>query len=172
MANLGYVFDSNDVPERADFTPVQAGTYTAMITDSEMKQTSKGGDMLVLEVTIQGGEFDGRKVFERLNIKNDNQQAVDIAFQTLGQICKAVGKPVIKDSTELHNKKMSIDVVVDPAKPYMKDGVQQPGSPQNRVRKYAQVGGDTANTNKVTSSESSGSAAASSDSLPPWKRGK
>lgn len=175
MANLGMVVNVDEIPERDDFTPVPPGTYTAIITESEMKATNSGGEMLVL--TVELPDVNNRKIFERLNLKNNNETAVKIAFQTLGEIIKAVGKTTIKDSDELHGKRMTIDVVVDPAKPYMKDGVQQPGSPQNRIKKYS-VYGTAANSGVAqtapanTSQSAPAGAAASSDALPPWKRGK
>lgn len=173
MANLGIVVNADEIPERNDFTPVPPGTYTAIITESEMKATSSGGEMLVL--TVELPDQNNRKIFERLNLKNDNETAVKIAFQTLGEIIRAVGKNTIKDSEELHNKRMTIDVVVEPAKPYMKDGVQQPGSPQNRIKKYSVYGANNGTTGNVTSIQSAtaqptAAPAASSDALPPWKR--
>lgn len=173
MANLGMVVNVDEIPERDDFTPVPPGTYTAIITESEMKATSSGGEMLVL--TVELPDVNNRKIFERLNLKNNNETAVKIAFQTLGEIIKAVGKTTIKDSDELHGKRMTIDVVVDPAKPYMKDGVQQPGSPQNRIKKYSVFGTQGAVQTQPaanTSQSAPAGAAASSDALPPWKRGK
>lgn len=165
MANLGMLVDVNDIPEREAFEPVPPGDYTAMITESEMKATKDNlGEMLVLTVELQDGNGGSRKLFERLNLKNKNETAVKIAFQTLGEIIKAVGKTSIKDSEELHNKRLTVTVVVDPAKPYMKDGVQQPGSPQNRIKKYAPYGA-LDNTAGVAQA-----APASGDNLPPWKR--
>lgn len=176
MANLGIVVNADEIPERNDFTPVPPGTYTAIITESEMKATSSGGEMLVLSVELP--DQNNRKIFERLNLKNDNETAVKIAFQTLGEIIRAVGKNTIKDSEELHNKRMTIDVVVEPAKPYMKDGVQQPGSPQNRIKKYSVFGSvsnvtqmpNQAQQTQSATAQPTAATAASSDALPPWKR--
>lgn len=169
MANLGMVVNVDEIPEREDFTPVPPGVYTAIITDSEMKPTSKGGEMLVLTIELVDNN---RKIFERLNLKNDNETAVKIAFQTLGEIIKAVGKTTIKDSNELHNKRISVEVVVDPAKPYMKDGVQQPGSAQNRIKRYAPHGTVQSVSTTPAAANTEAAPAASTDSLPPWKRSK
>lgn len=178
MAKLEGIFNAADVPERNDFTPIPPGAYTAMIVASELKDTNKGGQMIVLELDIQDGENAGRKLFERLNIKNDNPKAVDIAFRTLGEIVKAVGKTTIKDTEELHNKRITVNVKVEPAKPYTKDGVEHPGQPQNSITRFLPYGGaanpqigasqagTTAKPNVVAAEE------ASQDSLPPWKRNK
>lgn len=165
MAKLENTFDANTVPEREEFTPVPPGTYTGMIVASELKDTKAGGQMIVLEIDIQDGDSAGRKLFERLNIKNDNQKAVDIAFRTLGEIVKAVGKTTIKDTEELHNKRFSMEVRVSPAKPYVdKDGNNQPGSPQNEIKKFLPVSGSVSTPNAVESKPQKAD--------PPWKKAK
>jgi hypothetical protein len=178
MAKLEGVFNSEDVPAREEFTPIPPGAYTAMIVASELKDTQKGGQMIVLELDIQGGENAGRKLFERLNIKNDNPKAVDIAFRTLGEIVKAVGKTTIKDTEELHNKRMTINVKVSPAKPYTKDGVEHPGQPQNEITRFLPyAAGATPVTTQTVSADSPSkpnviTPVEAQDSLPPWKRKK
>ncbi|MCK5603809.1 DUF669 domain-containing protein [Candidatus Pacearchaeota archaeon] len=144
MAKLDGIFDASTVPERDEFTPVPPGTYTAMVVASEIKTTSKGGQMIVLELDIQGGEHAERKLFERLNIKNDNDKAVSIAYRVLAEIVKAVGKGSIKDTEELHNIRLLIDVRVDPPKGY-KDkntGEMKEGKPQNSIKKFMPYSAD------------------------------
>lgn len=183
MAKLEGEFNVNDVPEREEFTPVPPGSYTAMIVESEIKTTNAGGEMIVLEIDIQEGEHAGRKIFERLNIKNENQKAVDIAYRTLAEIGKALGKTTIKDTQELHNKRLTINVKVDPAKPYVKDGVTHPGSPQNSVTRYlpfvsgAQMMTQTVSTSSqssapINTTQPSGVQEQAAASVPPWKRKK
>ncbi|MBC3540639.1 DUF669 domain-containing protein [Rufibacter sediminis] len=128
MANLGSQINVADIPERDEFQPLPAGKYTMMIVNSEMKETSTGGEMLVLEMDVQDGEYKGRKIFERLNLKNANTTAVDIAFRALGELCRAIGKAKVSDSVELHNKRFIADVAVTPPK-----GEYGPG---NRIKKY------------------------------------
>lgn len=174
MAKLDSVFNSEDVPAREEFTPVPPGTYTAMVVASELKDTKKGGQMIVLELDIMDGEHAGRKLFERLNIKNDNAKAVDIAFRTLGEIVKAVGKTTIKDTDELHNKRLAIEVRVDPPQPYIdKDGKEQPGSAQNSIKKFLPVSGAVSTPKAATQSPSVAATVeskAGDNSVPPWKR--
>lgn len=170
MADLGMTFNVNDAPERDDFSPVPPGQYVGMVVASDKKQTSSGGEMFVLEIDIQGGEYAGRKIFENLNIVNNNQKAVDIAFRILGEIGKAVGKASLKNTTELHNKRFLMDVVVEPAKPYIKDGVEHPGKPKNKVKKYLPVNGAT--SGETATPASIVAEGKSADSTPPWKRGK
>ena len=179
MAKLDGVFNANDVPERDDFTPVPPGMYTAMVVASELKDTKAGGQMIVLELDIQEGEHSGRKLFERLNIKNDNPKTVDIAFRALGEIVKSVGKTTIKDTEELHNKRIYVEVRVEPAKPYVdREGKEQTGSPQNSIKKYLPYTPTTKSSSsngveaspKAASSSSATVESSSDKATPPWKR--
>lgn len=169
MAKLNETFDVAGVPEREEYTPVPPGTYTAIIVASEKKETKAGGEMIVFELEIQGGEENGSKLFERLNIVNSNQKAVDIAFRTLAEIVKAVGKTTIKDTEELHNKRMYVEVRVDPPTPYTKDGVDYPGKPQNSIKKFLPVKGGTVASKEVVEKAQEGKLTEQS-STPPWKR--
>lgn len=114
MADLNG-FDANTV-EPASFDVIPAGSYEAVITESEMKPTTTGGEMLVLSLQILNGEHQNRKVWDRLNLKNKNDTAVQIAKGTLSSICRAVGVMTPKDSSELHNKPMLIKLGIQPAK--------------------------------------------------------
>ncbi len=174
MAKLGEVFNVSDVPERTDFTPVPPGQYVGMVTSSELKDTKSGGQMIVLEIDIQDGDHSGRKLFERLNIKNSNETAVTIAYQSLAELIKALGKDKIKDTEELHNKRFLINVAVDPPNPYVdKDGNSQPGSAQNSIKKFLPYGAATpvsapSGTVQTPKPVESGSDKAA----PPWARKK
>lgn len=97
-------FNANQVKPNVAMEPVPSGNYLVMITKSEGKPTKSGsGSYLELEMTIQEGEFKGRKLFDRLNLFNPSQQAVDIAQATLSAVCHVTGKLNISDSSELHN---------------------------------------------------------------------
>ena len=110
-------FDSNKIEPVGSFEPVPVGDYIAVISASEKKANSKGtGEFLQLTYTIVDGEFKGRKIFDRLNIRNDNTQAQEIAQRTLSAICHIVNVPHPKMSEELHDKPMMITVAIRPAK--------------------------------------------------------
>ena len=65
-------FNKEDVGEATEFTLVPAGQYTAQITNHEWKETKKGGHLLALTLEITGPSHEGRKVFDNLNLDNDN----------------------------------------------------------------------------------------------------
>lgn len=171
MAKLDEVFNTAEVLEREESTPVPPGVYNAMIVASEIKTTQKGGQMIVLELDIQDGDHAGRKLFERLNIKNDNQKAVDIAFRTLAEIAKALGKTTVKDTEELHNKRLHVEVRVEPPTPYTdKDGKQQEGKPQNSIKKFLPISGAVSSAKSPPAETGKQEAPSGQASVPPWKR--
>jgi hypothetical protein len=105
-------FDANTVDPAVGFVPIPEGDYLAAIVASETKPTKAGtGSYLELTIEVLEGEFKGRKLWSRLNLDNPNQQAVDIARAELSAICRAVGVLTPADSSELHDKPLSIQVV-------------------------------------------------------------
>ena len=112
MANL-QGFNAEEVQPNQGFEAIPAGEYEACIVNSEMKQTKDGtGEYLNLEVQIISGEYQNRRLFEKLNLRNRNEQAVQIARGTLSAICRAVNVLTPNDSSELHMKPLRINVVV------------------------------------------------------------
>lgn len=113
MASLN--FNAETVEPQQSFEPIPEGRYTAMITDSEMKPTKSGaGAYLQLTFKVLEGEFTNRLVFTRLNLQNQNQTAVEIAYRQLSAICHAIGVIQVEDSQQLHGIPMQIKVVIRP----------------------------------------------------------
>ena len=102
-------FNEND--HHDEYQPVPEGNYRARIIDSEDKKTKKGdGEYLKLKLEILDGVHKGRHVFDNLNLKNPNQQAMNIAKATLGNIMRAVKVTTIIDTDMLHNLPLIIKV--------------------------------------------------------------
>jgi hypothetical protein len=98
-------FDANNVEPNAPRDPIPAGWYKMVITESLEKPTrAQTGSFLQMTVEIIEGDHAGRKAFERLNLNNPNQQAVEIAQRTLSSICRAVGVMTPRTSQDLHDK--------------------------------------------------------------------
>ena len=109
MATLN--FNANEVEPSKAFDPIPAGKYIAVITDSEMKETRAGtGRYPQLEFEITDGEYAGRKLWSRLNIENQNAEAVRLARADLSAICRAVNVLTPSDSIDLHNLPLVIKV--------------------------------------------------------------
>jgi len=129
MADLGNPFDANSVEPRESFDPLPAGEYQVHIVESEMKPTKAGnGRYLQLTLEVIDGEFMGRKVWDRLNLENPNQTAVDIAQRTLSQICRSCGEMNVRDSEQLHYRRMT-------AKLKLRAGTAE-HDPSNDVSRY------------------------------------
>ena len=110
MANLNG-FNANDVEPNSSFEPIPAGKYLAAIIASETKQTkSGGGSYLELTFSILDGEYKGRQLWSRLNLSNPNATAVKIARGDLSAICRAINVMQPKDSVDLHNLPLVINV--------------------------------------------------------------
>ncbi|MFM8213083.1 MAG: DUF669 domain-containing protein [Pirellula sp.] len=110
MADLNN-FNANQVEPTSDFEPIPSGKYLAVITESELKPTKAGsGSYLQLTFQIIDGEYKGRLLWSRLNLYNSNATAVKIAQSELSAICRAVGVLTPKDSVELHNLPLEINV--------------------------------------------------------------
>ena len=96
--------DASTVPEQQEFTALPEGQYIMIATSSEWKPTKAGtGEYLQFVHEVLDGPFKGRKVWARLNLKNPNQTAVDIAQRELAALCRAVGVIKPSNSAQLHN---------------------------------------------------------------------
>lgn len=132
MASLN--FDANVIQPDNSFDPIPAGWYNAVIDESEMKPTRDGsGAYLALRFNIIDGQYAGRKVFTRLNLRNQNPVAQDIAQKQLSTICHAVNVLQIQDSSQLHALplKIRVKVTTDPTGQY---------EPSNEISGYKPVG--------------------------------
>lgn len=154
-------FNADDKAYDADnFAPLPAGWYTAMIGKSEMKDSSKGGKFLKLEIDIVDGQFKGRKVFHNLNLVNANPQAVEIAKKDLASICRSVGILHPRDSSELHRKPLLIKLSIKPETDAFPAG--------NDVKGFEPLKKDSAPTAKPAETETKSTAA--DDTKKPWEK--
>lgn len=127
----GINFNAQDVAPQQAFENLAPGWYTAMIVESELKPTQAGTGSY-LEITIEvvaPQQFAGRKLWDRLNLNNPNEKAVEIAYQTLSAICHATGVIQVQDSQQLHNIPMDVKVG-------MSKVTEQYPEPRNEVKGY------------------------------------
>lgn len=106
MASLSNI-DMTDVQELGEgFRIVPPGEYQVYIEASEFKKTKKGdGEYLELVLVVADGDYEGAKIFVRLNLINPNQTTVDIAKSQLRALCEAiVNQPFVNDSAMLHSR--------------------------------------------------------------------
>ena len=97
--------------QKSPLEPIPAGKYQAVIVESELKMTKSGtGSYLELTFEIISGEFAKRRLWARLNIRNSNPKAVEIAQRDLSAICYAINVLHPQDSSELHDKPLTVTV--------------------------------------------------------------
>jgi hypothetical protein len=145
-------FDANAVEPQQSMEPLPAGWYKCVITESEEKPTkAQTGSYLQMTLEVIEGDYHGRKVFERLNLNNPNQTAVEIAQRTLSSICRAINVMTPRNSSDLHDKPVMVKIAVKPG-----DG--QYGA-SNDIKEYAHP-----------EKASAPAAASGGTSTPPWKR--
>lgn len=115
MAQLN--FDATQVaPDAGQLDAIPAGWYNAAMDQSEMKPTKDGsGAYLECRFNVLDGQYAGRKLFARLNLRNANPVAQEIAYKQLSAICHAVGVLNVQESSQLHNQPMKLKVSLRPA---------------------------------------------------------
>lgn len=115
----GYQFDFNmeDVPD-SQFDDLPPGTYKAMIIDAVLKDVKppKVGRYLELAFEVLDGDLAGRKFWERLNLDNPNQEAVNIAQRTSKSIAMAGGFFPARTSDDYLDKVMLVTITYKPSR--------------------------------------------------------
>lgn len=128
MAELGEVFNANEVKPNEGRDVLPAGEYAVVIVDSERKAAKSGnGDYVSLTLQVAKGAHQNRKLFDNLNLWNKNEKAKQIARGTLSAICRAVGVLTPKDTSELHNRLLIAKVTIER---------DEERGPQNRIDAY------------------------------------
>lgn len=106
-------FNAASVAPQQSFEPLPAGDYIAQITESSIKPTKSGtGMVLNLTWTILDGQYTNRKVFDRVNVANQNPEAERIGQSQLSAICHAIGVMNLQDSNQLHGRPCKIKLKV------------------------------------------------------------
>lgn len=115
MAKLtGLNLGSKEYENTSSFEPLPAGWYEAKIIASEVKETSTGGEMVVNTYRIEGGQYGGRQVFGRMNVRNNSEKAEKIGRQQLNGLLTAIGiKPEeFEDTDDLVGKDVQIKLKI------------------------------------------------------------
>jgi hypothetical protein len=135
MADLDEEFNPADVPEDDHtFEPIPAGDYQMQVIESDIKPTKAGtGEQLILTLEILDGPMAKRRIWDRLNIRNQNPDAQRIAQRSLADLCLALNISALRNTEELHFKPFVGKVTIK------QDKTGQYG-PQNVVR-YKSRGG-------------------------------
>jgi len=91
-------------PAKVQNDVIPKGEYRLVISGAEIKPTKAGdGLRLNLKLTVCGGQYGNRTLFEGLNIKNPNPTAQAMSEQMLKKICEAIGVLKLTDTAQLLN---------------------------------------------------------------------
>mgnify|MGYP000049952867 FL=1 len=152
-------FNALEIEPATSYEPIPADWYKAVITETEEKPTkAQTGSYLQLTIEVIEGQHQGRRVFERLNLKNPNSVAVEIAQRSLSSICRSIGVNNPQNSEELMDKPLMIKVAVKPA--------QGEYGASNEIKGYDAVGGATT----APAPAAVAATASAGASTPPWKK--
>lgn len=167
MAQLN--FDASSVAPQQAFQVLPAGVYATMIVESEIKPTKNGtGQMAVFTLQVVDGEHRGRKLFARINVRNQSPEAERIGQAQLSSLCHAAGVLQIVDTAQLHNRTVRAKVKV------RRDQTGQ-YEDQNEVTAFEAIGSQAAPMPMVTGAPPAAAPSApvtqpAAVSTPPWKR--
>jgi hypothetical protein len=117
MSTMPFEYDPKAHEGRNTYEPLPPGWYTVTITTAEWRENkSSTGGHLFLELKVdeaQHPEFKGRPVFDRLNLDNPNDAAVEIAQNSLADICDAIGQHgKFSDPAILCHKPLQAKIIV------------------------------------------------------------
>jgi len=112
MASIN--FNAAEV-EPSAFEAIPAGTYEAVVSNSESKPMKSGNGMgFNFEFEIVSGEFKGKKVFAWITFEHrTSPDAQRIGREQLSALCRAVGVSQLNDTVQLHNLPLMITVAID-----------------------------------------------------------
>lgn len=137
-------FDTTSVPEdpnprpKTGFGLIPKGRYPAEIINTKViqMQSVKGGEMVELDIRITEGEYENRRVWQRITTKHPGSaQAEGIGQRLMANVCEAVGiVGELTDTADLHHRPFLAGIgVKDRRDP-------RPGQdPQENVLSYAKA---------------------------------
>jgi len=126
--NLGGNFGAGEYKD--EYQPLPVDRYKLAITDTVMKPTKANPSVsyLQVEMEIQEGQYQGRKMFNRLNLQHGDDKVRKIAQVELEKIATAIGK-VVQNHEDLRGTPFYADVVIEASK-------DAQYSDSNRIKKY------------------------------------
>lgn len=110
----GESFNPQEHEAQGDFEPLPPGWYSVEVDSAEVKQTRNGdGYYLKIQFNVIGESYNGRKLFDQINLSNPNQKAEEIGQRELASLGQAVGLTAINDSAELQGKTLEVKTKVE-----------------------------------------------------------
>jgi hypothetical protein len=95
-------------------TAVKPGLYSVKVKDAEGKESGKGKPMLAVIFEIQGGEFDGRALYDYIPLDDDSMMWKLASFQD----AMGLKRKATIDTDDLIDKKCQVRTVVQKSEEY------------------------------------------------------
>lgn len=91
--------------------PLPEGTYDVVAVDSEKSELGSGnGHKLTVKFEVASEKHKGRYLWENFNLWHQKEQVRKIAAADLSRLMKAVDLEQITDSSQLHNKPLTVTI--------------------------------------------------------------
>ncbi len=134
--DLGETFVVNEAELGGSYDTLPAGKYYAQAISAEIKDTKAGdGKVLTFTFEILDGQFEKRRIWERLNYINPNATTQEIARKSLGRFAHAIGLKAYSSADDFLFQPVIIDVGIRAGTNGYSDS--------NNVRRYISVDGDS-----------------------------
>lgn len=131
LLDASFIEEYKKAEAASGFECLPPGKYTLQVTETGVKETKDGfGLMVNVTFSVVGPKYQGRKIFERFNIRNRSAQAQRIGVGQLKNLVVSAGilEP-LTDTDMLLGRVVSGDVVIE------KDKTGLYGD-KNKVRRF------------------------------------
>jgi hypothetical protein len=157
-------FNANDYdPSTGGQDVFETGEYNFHIVKSEVMSTKdKNGTMLVFTAECLDPENAKKRLMIRLNVQNQNPQAVEIAFRDLSAICHVCGVLQMTDTQQLHGRPFKMRL--EKGEYTKNDGSK---APTTDIRAYLDANGNPPSKGGAGGAPSAPSAPPSPPAAPP-----
>lgn len=137
-----------DFSEVKGLEPIPAGNYTATIIKATVGKSQQGNDKIDLQWKIEGGDYDGRIVFDTLTFTPKSLYRVKQTLTAL-DFPKDFAGEVTPDDLEAKSADITVDIE---ASTMTDETTGEPYPPRNRVKKVRAVGsGNSSNLSSLLS---------------------
>jgi len=113
MAQFGQVFYTAQLPKENTREALPVGEYLSILHKAEIKPTKAGdGQYIDCQFKVVDGQHKGRGFFDKINISNPSQQAVEIGLARLNTILSIGGLSQCGSTEELEHARIHVLAVL------------------------------------------------------------
>lgn len=116
---MDFKFDPHAIEpadEPRSYEPLPVGVYTVQITDAQYKETKSGnGRRVALEFTVVSGAYESQKVWDSINVVNENPTAQKLGQRMLADLCIAAGIKMLTNTDEFIGRTVRVQTKIQPA---------------------------------------------------------